>query len=86
MRSTGVWGALGGENLLICDPFAGLGLVRGMGRLVEFGAKATNAATVLRSCQRQELSRHHRQLQSSPAETARRHSRVSVIFDPRGAG
>ena len=34
MRSTGVWGALGGENLLICGPFAGLGLVRGMGRLV----------------------------------------------------
>ena len=29
----GVWGALGGENLLLCGPFAGLGLVRGMRRL-----------------------------------------------------
>jgi len=38
-RSTGVWGALGGENLLICGPFAGLGLVGGMEFLVRKGSQ-----------------------------------------------
>jgi len=46
-RSTGVWGALGGENLLICGPFAGLGLVRGIELLVRKGTQCCDGARMV---------------------------------------
>jgi hypothetical protein len=81
-RSTGVWGALGGENLLICGPFTGLGLGRGM------GASRTQRQPMLRRCPDRVNAKggqpHDRELLASPVKTGRRRSRVSVIFRSSG--
>ena len=79
-RSTGVWGALGGENLLICGPFAGLGLVRGIELLVRKGGPCCDGARIVSTPR--EANCHHRELLALPAKTERPRSRVSVIFQP----
>jgi hypothetical protein len=83
-RSTGVWGALGGQNLLICGPFAGLGLGRGMGLLVRKGSQCCDGARIVSTPR--EANRHDRELLASTVKTGRRRSRVSVISRAPGRG